>query len=177
MLAQMFQESYSSIMWRLFERPMTCTCTNASPGDKDRVAEAEEQRAEVDVPQRVERRQLRKAGQHHRDDYDEMVQLQGTIRCQARVHYLQVHVRSSNTKSARCIGWMVSSWKLSLVKLQTFSCSRYIKDSANVCYWQCHAVSECPKLSSRFQITNLTMECRSAGLWNYQAFLCQNRAA
>jgi hypothetical protein len=43
---------------------------------------------QVDVPQRVERRQLREEGQHHRHDDDELVQLHAAVRDQAPVHNL-----------------------------------------------------------------------------------------
>jgi hypothetical protein len=66
-----------------------CTCPDASAGDEDGVAEGEEQLSEVDVPQRVERWHLREQRQHDCDDDDEMVQLQGAIWRQARVHNLQ----------------------------------------------------------------------------------------
>ena len=56
------------------------TSPDASAGDEEGVAEAEEQGAEVDVAQRVEGRHLREESQHDGDDHDEMVQLQGAIR-------------------------------------------------------------------------------------------------
>lgn len=66
------------------------TSTNASHRNKHGVADADNQRAEVDVPQRVQRRHLRQDRQHHGDDDDEMVQLQVAMWLDVRVNYLQI---------------------------------------------------------------------------------------
>lgn len=70
---------------------MQYTCTNASSRYKDGVAHAQEQRGKVNVPQRVERWQLREEGQRHSHDDDEVVQFQGTIGRKVRIHDLFGH--------------------------------------------------------------------------------------
>jgi hypothetical protein len=72
----------------------TRTCTNASSRYKHGVADADDQRSEVDVAQRVQRRHLRQERQHHGDDDDEMVQLQVAMWRNVQVYYLNICSKS-----------------------------------------------------------------------------------
>lgn len=65
------------------------TCADATDDDKESVAQAQEERREVDMAERVERGQLGEKDQYDRHHDDEMVQFQRAIWEKARVHYLR----------------------------------------------------------------------------------------